>query len=464
MVMNVSGPPWVVSIPPVSGGGKSLSVLKRGFPILRCPATTASISGLGAGGGGGAAPTYQIVQRNGRNALEITFQAHTNTQAVFWSLASRTYGDRLTVVFEVEDAAQWNGGFWGFQYSKDGNFTDNARYTHNVGRSTGWSGMHELSPTPAEFTFVGLVTGFTSNATNIACTYASFRCQRTAAPTGTTRIWLYEVTENEKQSLPQLVIGADDGHQTWYTDGLPVMEKYGFSSYLAYMADNQNGTTRMRDGIEWIDAINRGHHAVVHGTLGALSNLADYFTLGNYQAYGTPLAAMINDISTNRNRMVAAGLDPSGRGRKIYVLPQGIHQPAAGAGDSTIMDAVRACGMTACRRAIVEGSILPNGGTKGQVLYLPIVGHNYNSGGEAANISALVTTIQTEIAAGRSIMLMFHEVRAAPTLPEQITPANLETIVAACAALVQSGAARAGTFYDLADEINAYQSPVHMLA
>lgn len=437
------------------------SQLKRGFPILRCPDKLASLPGLGAGGGGGAAPTYRIVTRNGRRALEITYQPHTNPQTVFWSIANRQYGDRLSVVLEVEDAAQWNGGFWGFQYSKDGSFADNARFTYNVGRSTGWSGTHCLSPVPGEFTFTGLMTGFAGNLTNIAATYASFRATRSAAPSGMTRIWLYEVVENEKQSSPQILLGADDGHMTWYNEGLPILEKYGFSSYLAYIRDGQDGSTRMRDAVEWADAVARGHHPIVHGCKNGINSLADYFA--SYTGYRSPYEAILADILYNQAGMVNAGLDPTGRGRRIYALPQGIHQPAASAGNSTIIDAVRAAGIVAARRATVEGSILMTGGQAGQAMYTPIIGHSYAGGGEAANIAALVTTMQTEIAAGRSVVLLFHEVRAAPTVPEQITAANLETLVAAAAALVQSGAARAGNYYDMVDEMLSYQSPVHML-
>lgn len=438
------------------------SQLKRGFPILRCPSTLASLPGFGAGGGAGAAPTYRIVRRNNRNALEITFQAHTNPQTVFWTIPGRKYADRLHCVCEVEDAGQWNGGFYGFQLSKDGNFTDNVRYTYNIGRSTGWSGVHCISPTPSEFVGTGTsATPFTSNQTTDTMTYAAFRGTRTAGPTGTTRIWLYEIGESEKQSLPQILLGADDGHMTWYNEGLPILEKYGFSSYLAYIRDGQNGSTRMRDAVEWADAVARGHHPIVHGCKNGVNSLADYFA--SYTGYKSPYEAILADILYNQAGMVNAGLDPTGRGRRIYALPQGIHQPASSAGNSTIIDAVRAAGIVAARRAVVEGSILMTGGQAGQAMYTPIIGHSYAGGGEAANIAALVTTMQTEIAAGRSVVLLFHEVRAAPTVPEQITAANLETLVAAAAALVQSGAARAGNYYDMVDEMLSYQSPVHML-
>lgn len=94
--------------------------------------------------------------------------------------------------------------------------------------------------------------------------------------------------------------------------------------------------------------------------------------------------------------------------------------------------------------------------------YLPIIGHSYAGGAEATNIADLIARMQSEVAAGRSVIFMFHEVRDAPTLAEQITPANLELLVSAAAALVKSGAARAGKLTGLVKELSSYDSPVEM--
>jgi hypothetical protein len=428
------------------------SVLKRGFPLLRAPL---SATGYTAESGN---ITVAHTTRNNRRCLELTFAAVVGPHSMNFDIPSRAYSANISYVFEVENAYEWNGGDWRIGLFTDGTFATGVNYSQAVGAANAWNGTHVIAPmnsATAEWAAVG-AGSFASTMTK-----CRLRFTRKASPTGTTRIWVYEVAENEGQSLPGIYIGADDGHMTWYTSGLPILEKYGFSSYLAYIADDQNGTTRMRDSVEWFDAIQRGHHAIVHGCKTGISSLRNYFA--SYAPYGSPQAAMAADIEYNRDKMVAAGLDPSGRGRRIYALPQGNHQPGGGAGDDTIADAMQDAGILMARRATVQCGSPVNGGLRGMAYYLPIVGHSYAGGSEATNITNIVARIQAEVAAGRSVWLMFHQIAAIPAISEEITAANLETIVAACGALVQSGAAKAGNTHDLLTELMSYESPVHML-
>lgn len=444
-LLGVDGLP--ISLAPVRYG----SSLKRGYPLLRCPSSATPYTAESGN------ITIAATTRRNRKCLEVTVAALVGPHSMNFAIPSRTYSPNIHWVFEVEDASEWNGGSWRIGLFTDGTFATGMNYTQTVGSANGWDGIHVIAPmnsTTAEWAAVG-AGSFSS--TMAVC---RLRFGRKASPTGTTRIWIYEVAEDEKQSLPAIYIGADDGHMTWYDDGLPVLEKYGFSSYLAYIRDDQDGATRMRDSVEWADAIARGHHAIVHGCKTGVASLRDYFS--SYTGYASPQAAMQADIEYNRDGMVNAGLDPSGRGRKFYVLPQGYHQPSGGAGDDTITNAMTAAGMIAARRATVENGLVINGGGRGMAYYLPIIGHSYAGGSEATNITNLVARMQAEIAAGRSCIFMFHEVRAAPSTAEQITAANLETIVAAAAALVQSGSARHGNVHELVDEIQTYDSPVHL--
>jgi hypothetical protein len=206
----------------------------------------------------------------------------------------------------------------------------------------------------------------------------------------------------------------------------------------------------------------RGHQHVVHGMRAGRNSMRDCLT--NFAAYGFPtaLACCEDDVTYNANGMVAMGLDLDGRGRFCYVLPQGLHQPENGAGDDTIMNAVRTAGMRLCRRAENTNGMLVNGGYRGQMLYLPIIGHNYAGGGEAANEAALIARQANEVAAGRGAMWMFHILTETPTLAQHITAAGFERLMIASAELVASGAARWATMPDLLDEYETYTAPVHI--
>ena len=422
------------------------SNFRAGKPIVRAPSSSSGVL-LSAN------VTISATTRRGRACWEVTFPAETALKSVYWPITSRTYTDKCHVTFEVEDASEWNGGNWRIALFTDVNINVGMRYVQTVGTANGWNGMHCISPLATEWSAVGAG----SFASTMA--YCAFQAVRKSSPTGTTRIWIYEVAEADKQSLPSIIIGADDGAKTWYTDGLPLCEKYSWSSYLAFIADDRGTATRMSSS-EWADAIARGHHAVVHGCKTGVASLRDYFS--TYTGYATPLDAIIADITYNRDTMVAEGLDPDGRGRKIYVLPQGNHQPSGGAGDDTVINALTATGITTCRRAAVENGLIINGAWAGARMYLPIIGHNYAGGSESTNISSLVTALQNEINAGRSVVFMFHEVRASPSAAGHISPANLETLISAANDLVVSGAARRGKLTDLADELSTYVSPIHI--
>jgi hypothetical protein len=442
----------------VSGGGigrakRGASQHRAGKPWLRLP-SAASHVGTGAGITHGGSATGAFTTRNGRLCYEITSPANASLQSMFFAITSGTVTNKQHIVFEVEDAEQWRGGSWRLGFYTDSGFTAGVRATITADSYNGYNGVHCLSPLSNEWANVG-AGSFSSTMTQCI-----FQFQRKTGATGDTKLWVYEIAEAEKNSLPQIVIGADDGAETWYTDGLPICEKYGFSSYLAFIADDRGTATRMSQA-EWADAVARGHHAVVHGCKTGKSSLADYFS--DTAGYPTASAAITADIQYNRDIMVAEALDPDGLGRTVYVLPQGKHQPDLNtAGNLTVANALDSLGFVGGRLARVQNGIIANGGWSGAADYLPIIGHTWSSGDEAGNVAAIIASMQDEVAAGRSVVIMFHEVRASPSANEHITAANLEAIVSAAATLVRAGSARAGRLTDLVYEIGSYTSPVHV--
>lgn len=441
------------------------SRLQAGKAWLRLPA---SVTGLTASGGA----TLAATTRHGRPSIEITSPGNASVQGFYFALpASGTVGVNQHVVFEVEDASEWVGGNWrlGFFDGAAGVLSNGVQCVQTVDRHSGWTGVHCLAPLNVATTTSG---GSTTEWANVGSgsfattmTQGAFRCVRKSGASNTTRIWVYEIAESEKNSLPQIVFGGDDGALSWYESGLPILEKYGFSSYLAFIADERGTATRMSQA-QWADAIARGHHAVVHGCRQingvTVASLTDYLT--DYATYGFASAyeAILTDITYHRDIMVREGLDPDGLGRTVYVLPQGYHQRLSEAGNMTVENALRAAGMVGGRRALIQNAIIANGGWSDSALYLPIIGHNWANANEATNITNLVSQMQTEVAAGRSVVFMSHEVRDTPTAVGHITPANLETLVAAAATLVRSGAARAGRLTDLVYELRSYRGPVHI--
>jgi len=425
----------------------SISRLIPGKPLMRSPVSmtspyTVTVTGTGASG--------TVVTRRGRRCIEVTCNATGGGfTGVYWPITSRTYTDKVHLVFEVENATNFNGGAWRFGLYTDSNFTVGMQANSVVGTANGWNGMHVLAPRATDWAAVG------AGSFSSTMTYAYFRAQTASSPGTMGKIWIYEVAEAEKATLPFIVIGADDGAATWYSDGLPICEKYGIKSYLAYIHDSamNPGATSMSLA-QWQDALARGHQPVVHGCRSGKSSLRDY--VSNASGFPTPYDAMVDEIKYNRQGMIDNGLDPTGIGRQIYVYPQGFHQPSGGAGDDTMVRAVKAAGIRTARIATSANmnGIVMNAAMEAQRLYLPHIGHSYAGGSEAANITAIVTAMQNEVRAGRSVILMFHTVRASPTIAEDISPTNLETLCSAAADEISAGYAQTGSFYELHNELD----------
>ena len=421
-----------------------------GKPIVRCPDSTNGVT-LGPD------MTISVVERKGRKCWEVVFPGGTTAaRNVTVPITNRAYSKNISTTFEIEDANEWNGGNFRVGIFTSSAMTNGMRFIQTIGASNAWNGVHVLAPRSDEWATVG------SGAWTDVMTHFVFTGVRRSTPatTTSTRIWIYEITEDEQNTLPSIILGADDGHGTWYSGGLPILEKYGFASYLAYIHDAATAGAPSMTVSQWQEAIARGHYAVVHGCKSGVASLRDYFT--SHAGYATPYDAIVADVAYNRDGMVKNGLDPDGRGRRIYVLPQGNFQPASGAGDTTIEHALIAAGFKTARRNLFQNSVMANGGWSSARLYLTTLGHTYSATDEASNIAALIARMESEISAGRSVIFTFHNVRETPSVAEDISPANLEAIVSAANALVLAGKAKRGRLTDFADELDTYYGPVHV--
>ena len=420
-----------------------------GKPLLRAPTSADGLT---------LSPNVTVTPavRRGRRCWEVTAPAEAASRNIIFPIPSGVYTDKIGMTIEIEDALQWNGGNFRLGLYTSSGITVGMRYILVIGSSNAWTGVKQIAPRSADWAAVG-GGSWASTMTHCAITFVR---GSNPEPTVPTKFWVYDVAEGERNTLPSIILGADDVHGSWYNAGLPILEKYGFPSYLAYIHDTamQNGTGMTVT--QWQDAIARGHDAVVHGCKAGIASLRDYFS--NYAGYASPYAAILADVEYNRDGMIANGLDPSGRGRRIYVYPQGNFQPTGGAGDTTVEAAMIAAGMKTARRNIYECSLVANGAWASARLYLPTVGHSYNVADEAGNIAALIARMQSEINAGRSVIFCFHIVTDTPTASTDISPANLEAIVTAANDLVLAGKAKRGRLPDFADELDTYSGPVHV--
>ena len=98
------------------------------------------------------------------------------------------------------------------------------------------------------------------------------------------------------------------------------------------------------------------------------------------------------------------------------------------------------------------------------MMYLPIIGHNYagSAPAEVTNISNLITAVDTAITAGMSVIFMLHIVRDTPTIAMEIAATDLQTLSRTFLGYCQAGRARQGSIFQLFQELQSYDSPVHM--
>ena len=193
----------LVSVAGIGREKRGASALRAGRPWLRLPTAATQVGSGGAISHGGSA-TGAFTTKNGRPCYEITSPANASLQSMFFSIASGTVTNRQHIVFEVEDAEQWRGGSWRLGFYTDGTFVNGTRANMTADSYNGYNGVHCIAPLAGEWSNVG-AGSFSSTMTQCI-----FQFQRKTGASGNTRIWVYEIAEAEKSSLPQIVIGADE--------------------------------------------------------------------------------------------------------------------------------------------------------------------------------------------------------------------------------------------------------------
>ena len=274
-------------------------------------------------------------------------------------------------------------------------------------------------------------------------TVAKMRITPTAGKSAV--VELFGIWANGAHSLPKVVFTADDGYDSVYSVGIPVLEKYGHKLSMAIIGDIV-GTAGYMTVAQLKELIGRGHECVVHGPLGGAGSLT-----ANY----TTTAQVLADVTYHRDFLLNNGLASNGS-EKIYVFPQGKY--VSSRDNNTVLAAIAQAGFVAGRLANVNQSSVVVGDAGKLPLFIPIIGHTWSSTDEAANVSRIIKKIQEASTQGRSVVLMFHRFTAgAATTSLEIQASNLELICQAVSDLEAAGTMRNATLCDFAGEILAPQ-------
>ena len=426
----------------VDGGGNSLPLAsafavprRTGFPLVAYPRSSAD---HGTITGTGVSSSYTT--RDGVPVVRITTGAGNFAEITSLAFSRQVPLGRFHALVYVSDPSKLatiNPYIGDTGYT---NFFTSSWVIGNTGRDNGnggFSGWCVLTfDPPATGAYSGLsldtqqrrfsVGAGAPDFASTTFTISKIRITPQAAVQVTVDVAGWWVSE--QSTLPAIVLTADDGWATWYTDALPIAEKYGLRMSQSVIA-SVIGTASYCTLAQLQDAKARGHECIVHGEPPG-GNLSSYTTADQVAA----------EISGNKAYVQANNLARNG-GENIYVYPQGVYQLARG--NSVIQDGLDQAGITYARLASVNGAgILTNLHSTKQRRYIPIIGHNWDAGDEAANVARLILRMQQAAAMGRSSVSMNHKFVTTAAAQTVISKANFELVCAAVAELVTAGTAR----------------------
>lgn len=439
----------VISTAPATGAAIPLANPKwgsnrRGYPLV---AAITAATGLTITGQTASVPTVTYIERDGMKGVrvvtavglyaEIAIPAFSKTipkglvEALFYIPDGET-AKLLTSALYLGDTA----------YS---NFFISSVVHSNTGCNQ-HPGYFTIAPDPKTATpdtarLEWTVGGGAPDFATTTFTQAKLRITPTAAMSATVEI--FGLWANGSNTRPSVVFTADDGYDSVFSLGTPVLEKYGHRLSMAIIGD-LIGTAGYMTSANLTELVGRGHECVVHGPIGGPGNLTQY----------TTTAEVLADVLSHRNFLINNGLNVNDSAN-CYVFPQGVYQHARD--DTRVMDAIRAAGFKYARLANVNQSSICMVDQRRLPYYMPIIGHTWvSSGTEAANISRIITKIQEAATQGRSVVVMLHKfVAGASAAAIEIQTSNLELVCQAVADLEASGAMKNALLTELLQEIAA---------
>lgn len=407
--------------------------LRDGFPLIFSP-TAAQI--VGSAGG-----TNTNTSREGMSGIQMAANAAVTNVSVDYNFTSRKIASGALGALIYLSNMDGETSIGAKLSVSDGSAFTNWYTSPSVGmEQPGWHWV-PISPPTSQTTIKWSVGGGAPVFGTTDFTRLRLRCDFTSSKRPV--IEFYGIFENPRSTKPQVVLSFDDGYDSQYNVGIPILERYRLKACCAIIADLVNAANYMTTG-QLQNLVSRGHEMNVHGPIGGTGSL------NNYVSSPTRYDDVIADVSFHRDFLVSNNLAVNGS-EKIYVFPQGFYSFGGnGSGNTEIMDALRAAGFVAARSVIAtRNDVVPHSIASPRVeMILPIAGHSWASEGtEVANIAAIIQRIRDAGQQGKHVVLMFHKVvTTTPTDGLMIRDTNLDLICSAIADEINEGRMQSGTF------------------
>lgn len=359
-------------------------------------------------------PTITVETRNGRPCLKIVTASNvTGAVGLFFAGDVAWYGRAL---FQVEGSrAGSNVSAIVTLLTGDG-FTNYVQGTYTTQTNPNqqslepaplftfmMTGQSPGAPSGPEQEYVGFGASWGTTNPPLDGTTIMTRVRMLVFPTAgqSATLYVYGVSLSPPRRTGRIFVTCDDGYKSAVNLILPIFAARRIPVTFDTIGQLVNDTTN--GYLSWPDArqvVASGGQVVAHGPTQGSAN-------GNLIANHATNAARIVDMEQSRNYIADNGAASPGFDQ-VYVWPQGQFQ--ASTGDTSLLDAAIAAGFTVGRAANgfsglrFDFSAL----SKYQRLALPIIGHVYAGGGEAANIATINAAITATAAAGTDCILMLH--------------------------------------------------------
>ena len=269
-------------------------------------------------------------------------------------------------------------------------------------------------------------------------------------------VYLYAAGTGTPNAKGRICVIWDDGYDSMFQLGIPVLQKLGIPQTLAVIGSAQDygsGYSYLRQLKAFFDS---GNALVAHGPW---PNQGAGSLFSAYPGSTNPVADAVADMQKNRqylydNRLLTTGAD------QCYVWPQGQTQQVAN--DTSLLDAAIAAGFTTARGTsqVRTSGFNADARSKYGRMYFPIVGKTWagTTAAEATDVTATVNAINAAATAGEDVMLMLHRIMADSTNDAGMGAAgsittrysDLVTIANAIAANISAGTQEAVTMPQLA--------------